>query len=80
MKIHILILLVLFSFIYTESEFGKLIFEENFDNENLNLSIWEYDLGNGVYGWGNDEQQYYRRNPENIYIKDNQLHIKAKVE
>lgn len=48
MEINILILLALFSLNYSESEFGKLIFEENFDTEYLNLSIWEYDLGNGI--------------------------------
>ena len=80
MEINILILLALFSLNYSESEFGKLIFEENFETEYLNLSIWEYDLGNGINGWGNNELQFYRKNPENIYIQDNQLHIKAKVE
>ena len=52
--------------------FDKLIFEEKFDGESLNLSKWDYDLGNGVYGWGNDEKEYYRKNNENIYIENNQ--------
>ena len=60
--------------------FDKLIFEEKFDGETLNLSKWDYDLGNGVYGWGNDEKEYYRKNNENIYIENNQLHIIAKKE
>ena len=62
------------------TEFDKLVFEENFEGPNLNLSKWEYDIGNGVWGWGNDEQEYYRKNKENIDIENNQLHIKAKVE
>ena len=61
-------------------EFDKLVFEENFEGPNLNLSKWEYDIGNGVWGWGNDEKEYYRKSKENIYIENNQLHIKAKVE
>lgn len=61
-------------------EFDKLVFEENFEGPSLNLSKWEYDIGNGVWGWGNDEKEYYRKNKENIYIENNQLHIKAKVE
>ena len=60
-------------------EFDKLIFEENFDTGNLNSSKWEYDLGNGIYGWGNQELQYYRKNSENLFIENNQLHIRAKV-
>ena len=62
------------------SEFDKLIFEENFDTGNLNSSKWEYDLGNGIYGWGNQELQYYRKNSENLFIENNQLHIRAKAE
>jgi len=62
------------------TEFDKLVFEENFEGPNLNLSKWEYDLGNGVWGWGNGELEYYRKSKENVYIENNQLHIKAKVE
>ena len=56
-----------------------ILFEENFDKQTLNLYKWEYDLGNGVAGWENNEFEYYRKNKENIYIENNQLHIKAKV-
>ena len=73
-------LILLFLFPILLCEYDKLIFEDNFDTENLNLSKWEYDLGNGINGWGNAELQYYRKNLDNIFIKDNQLHIKAKVE
>ena len=60
--------------------FDILIFEENFDKKTINLSRWEYDLGNGIDGWGNNEKEYYRNNDGNIYIENNQLHIKAKLE
>ena len=53
------IFLFLFYFLLTNENnggFDILIFEENFDKEALNLSRWEYDLGNGIYGWGNDEK------------------------
>lgn len=62
------------------TEYDKLVFEENFDNETAFLSRWEYDLGNGDNGWGNAELEYYRKNKANIFIENNQLHIKAKVE
>ena len=62
------------------TEYDKLVFEENFDNETAFLSKWEYDLGNGDNGWGNAELEYYRKNKANIFIENNQLHIKAKVE
>ena len=79
---QIFLLLFLFYLLIKSNslEFDKLIFEENFEGETLNLSKWDYDLGNGVYGWGNNEKEYYRKNNDNIYIENNQLHIKAKLE
>ncbi len=63
---------------HNKSEFTKLVFEENFSGKSLNASLWEFDIGN-VDGWGNNELEYYRKNSENICIKDKQLHIVAKV-
>ena len=63
---------------HNKSEFTKLVFEENFSGKSLNASLWEFDIGN-VDGWGNNELEYYRKNSENIFIKDEQLHIVAKV-
>ena len=63
---------------HNKSEFTKLVFEENFSGKSLNTSLWEFDIGN-VDGWGNNELEYYRKNSENIFIKDEQLHIVAKV-
>jgi beta-glucanase (GH16 family) len=61
-----------------KSEFTKLVLEENFSGNSLNTSLWEFDIGNDD-GWGNDELQYYRKNSENIFIQNNQLHIVARV-
>ena len=41
---------------------GEVIWEENFDN----LDNWIIETGNGSWGWGNGELQYYK--PENVEI------------
>ena len=36
-----------------------LVWEDDFDGDALNTSLWGYDLGTGVNGWGNAELQTY---------------------
>ena len=64
----------------------KLVWSDEFDGKEIDRSKWDFDLGNGFYdynakqwinGWGNEELQYYTREPENAFVKDGQLHIKA---
>jgi beta-glucanase (GH16 family) len=38
---------------------GDVVWEDSFDGDELNELVWEYDLGNGVDGWGNNELQTY---------------------
>ena len=66
------------SIICIKSKFTKLVFEEKFSGKSLNTSLWEFDIGN-VNGWGNNELEYYRKNFKNIFIKDEQSHMVAKV-
>ena len=60
---------------------GEVIWEENFDN----LDNWIIETGNGSWGWGNGELQYYK--PENVEIVEvpeetgnNAVQITAKEE
>lgn len=64
----------------------KLVWSDEFDGEALDKSKWDFDTGNGFYnyeantwisGWGNDELQYYTREPENAFVKDGKLHLRA---
>ena len=76
----------LFIFIFSISEFsfaqlGEVIWEENFDN----LDNWLIETGNGSWGWGNGELQYYSE--DNVSISEipgepgnNGLHIIGKQE
>jgi beta-glucanase (GH16 family) len=64
----------------------KLVWSDEFDGKEIDRTKWDFDLGNGFYsydantwisGWGNNELQYYTREPENVFVKDGMLHIRA---
>ncbi len=56
---------------------GKtLVWRDEFNGTELNLSDWTFELGAG--GWGNNELQYYR--PENTLFSDGKLIIEARKE
>ena len=59
---------------------AKLSFQEEFDGNTLNTSIWEPMIGNGsqygIWEWGNAERQYYQK--ENATVKEGRLLITAK--
>ncbi|AOW20694.1 glycoside hydrolase family 16 protein [Urechidicola croceus] len=56
----------------------SIIFEENFDGNQLNEEYWNFELGDGcpeLCGWGNNESQFYTK--ENISFRDGNLVITA---
>ncbi|MFZ9981248.1 MAG: glycoside hydrolase family 16 protein [Cyclobacteriaceae bacterium] len=55
-----------------------LVWQDEFDGSELNLTNWTYDLGTGNNGWGNNELQYYRT--ENASLYQGYLVITAKKE
>jgi beta-glucanase (GH16 family) len=64
----------------------KLAWSDEFDGKEIDRAKWDFDIGNGFYdydanqwisGWGNEELQYYTREPENAFVKDGVLHIRA---
>ena len=76
--------IVIFSIIimsFNHAQVGDVIWEENFDN----LDNWMKITGNGSWGWGNGELEYYQE--ENVEIAEvpdepgnNALHITAMEE
>lgn len=54
-----------------------LVWNDEFDGNSLS-SDWIYELGNGTWGWGNNELQYYRQ--ENTNVSNGILTITAKQE
>lgn len=64
----------------------KLVWSDEFDGKEIDRTKWDFEVGNGFYnydanqwisGWGNNELQYYTREPENAFVKDGMLHIRA---
>lgn len=55
--------------------YNKLIFEDNFSLDKLDLTKWSYDTGG--HGFGNKEWQYYTDREKNVFIDNNQLVLKA---
>src|SRR5262249_8832991 len=67
----------------TDSKWN-LIWSDEFAGPSLDRTKWGFDLGNGfksdagwIGGWGNDEREYYTDRPENAYVSDGMLHIRA---
>ena len=61
----------------------QLVWSDEFDGTSLNLDNWGFDLGDGcpeLCGWGNAELQYYTDQPENIFVQDGALHIRAQYD
>ena len=67
----------------------KQVWSDEFDSKDIDRTKWDFDTGNGFYdydanqwirGWGNDELQYYTRKPDNAFVKDGMLHIRARKE
>jgi hypothetical protein len=57
-----------------------LVWSDEFDGANGSLpdaSKWNFDVGVGEGGWGNDELETYTNRPENAYLQDGMLVIKA---
>ncbi len=56
----------------------QLVWQDEFEGRELNPDNWQFEIGNGENGWGNNELQYYRS--ENTSIVEGNLVIEAKKE
>jgi beta-glucanase (GH16 family) len=63
-----------------------LVWHDEFEGDTIDPTKWDFDLGNGFYdykgnawvpGWGNEELQYYTRDPVNASVSDSLLTIRA---
>lgn len=65
----------------TPDDYTNLIWSDEFDTDGAPDSTkWGHDLGWGVNGWGNFEEQYYTDSPENIIVENGVLKITAKAQ
>ncbi len=61
----------------------EMVWNDEFDGTEIDRSKWSYDLEDGcqisenLCGWGNNELEYYTDRPENSFIEDGNLVIKA---
>lgn len=56
----------------------SLIWSDEFNTPGApDAGKWNYDIGTGSGGWGNQEAQYYTQRPENVIIEGGLLKIKA---
>ncbi len=53
-----------------------LVWNDEFDGSGLDLNNWNFEIGTGNNGWGNNELQYYLK--ENTSVKNGYLTIEAK--
>jgi len=62
------------------STFGQnyeLVWSDEFNADTIDTRNWNFEIGNGTGGWGNNELEYYTKRPENVCIKDSVLVITA---
>ena len=53
----------------------KVNWSDEFNGTELNSDHWTPEIGNGNWGWGNNEKEYYRTN--NMSHQDGTMKIKA---
>jgi beta-glucanase (GH16 family) len=58
----------------------NLVWSEEFSGDALNEEVWNYEIGFGNSGWGNNELQYYRSGTNNLVVADGKASITAKQE
>ncbi|HEV2328381.1 MAG TPA: family 16 glycosylhydrolase [Verrucomicrobiae bacterium] len=59
----------------------NIVWSDEFNGNSLNTKNWTYDLGDGsaegIYRWGNNEDEYYTSSTQNVYVTNGCLHIAA---
>ena len=53
----------------------KMAWNDEFTDSSLNLVKWDFQIGNGVNGWGNNELQFYTSNQNNYELSEGLLKI-----
>ncbi|PSC74883.1 (1-3)-beta-glucanase [Micractinium conductrix] len=56
---------------------SQAIWWDEFEGSSLDRDLWNYDLGNGEWGWGNNESQSYTSSTANVRVADGNLYITA---
>jgi beta-glucanase (GH16 family) len=54
----------------------KLFWSDEFNGDSIDRTKWKFETGNRN-GWGNRELEDYTNRPENAFVQDGMLHIRA---
>lgn len=57
-----------------------LVWQDEFSGNSLDPNVWNYEIGNGSGGWGNNELQYYTNSTKNVLVSNGNLVIEARKE
>ena len=64
--------------LYVEGEAPEATWSEEFNyNGAVDSNTWTHEIGNGEWGWGNGEFQYYTSSLNNVKVEDGVLKITA---
>ncbi|MDA3850811.1 MAG: chitobiase/beta-hexosaminidase C-terminal domain-containing protein [Spirochaetaceae bacterium] len=55
----------------------SMVWNDEFEGSSLDSSKWNYDIGTGIGGWGNNELQYYTDRQDNVKVENGELVITA---
>lgn len=58
----------------------NLVWSDEFNGSNLDLTVWNQEIGNGTGGWGNHELEYYTNSQKNCLVSAGNLIIEARNE
>ncbi len=56
----------------------KLVWEDEFEGNEINKNWWTHEIGNGNNGWGNNELEYYTDSKNNSRVENGNLIIEAR--
>ena len=71
------LLFILASSFFASAQYS-LVWSDEFDGTSIDYSKWSHDIGQGVWGWGNNELQNYTN--QNYNVGGGYLEIFAKNE
>lgn len=62
----------------------KLVWNDEFDGTQIDRKKWDFDRGSFLQagdqwlsGWGNNELEFYTSRPDNAFVQDGMLHLRA---
>lgn len=57
-----------------------LVWSDEFSGSAIDASAWNFEIGNGSGGWGNNELEYYTNSSKNAFVSNGNLIIEARKE